>query len=228
MEQPMVDYDCDPEPSTDPSSTNASAMNADGVSKSKVMAELIAQIPYLRRYARILVGSSDQADDLVQDCLVKAMSRIDRYRADASLRAWLYAILRNVHLDSIRRDRRRQRPLPIDGWATIALTQPSQLGAHLLRDVQRGLEKLSAEHRETLLLIAVEGLTYEQAATLTGVPVGTVRSRLFRARKSLERSLEHVSIASTNTGVNQEARREERRGEPNVLRPLLGPAFAVN
>ncbi len=147
------------------------------------------QIPRLRRYARALVGAQ-RADDLVQDCLERAWSRRRLWGGQGELRAWLFAILHNLHANSVRRQSNAPRfdPLPEEDPPALA---PSRHEAALdLRDLQRALEHLSLEQREVLLLVGLEQLDYAEVATILDIPVGTVMSRLARAREALRRTLQ--------------------------------------
>lgn len=149
-----------------------------------------AEIPRLRRYARYLRRESDHADDLVQECLVRAISKIDTWQPGTNLRAWLFVILRNCHINEIRRE---QRIDPLDDAAADepTLTTPGNQEATVaLAEVRNAYLGLSEQHREVLLLVAIEGLQYEEAAAILDVPLGTVRSRLSRARQALREALD--------------------------------------
>jgi len=137
-------------------------------------------IPRLRRYARVLTGNSTAADDLVQDTLERAWSRLRLWRPGSDLRAWLFTIMHNVHVNGVRRRRAEQTGEPLD--IAIGGTQEQRLE---LRDVTRALAQLPPEYREVLLLVAVEEMPYAQAAAVLDVPLGTVMSRLSRARAQL-------------------------------------------
>lgn len=152
---------------------------------SKDAKAIEAEIPYLRRYARILAGGTDAADDLVQDGLERAISRFDRFQRGTNLRAWLFTILHNIRCDQHRRVVRRPVEVPIDDAVHQPSTRPSQADALHLADFQRAFARLSEPHREVLLLVGVEGMDYQRAAAVLGVEVGTVKSRVFRARESL-------------------------------------------
>ena len=148
-----------------------------------------AEIPRLRRYARYLRREPDHADDLVQECLARAIAKIHTWQPGTNLRAWLFVILRNCHINEIRRE---QRTDLIDDTPTDepALTTPgNQETSVALAEVRRAYLGLSEEHREVLLLVAIEGLQYEEAAAILEVPLGTVRSRLSRARQALRHAL---------------------------------------
>ncbi|HEX7044457.1 MAG TPA: sigma-70 family RNA polymerase sigma factor [Burkholderiales bacterium] len=137
-------------------------------------------IPRLRRYARVLTGNSMAADDLVQDTLERAWSRLRLWRPGSDLRAWLFTIMHNVHVNGVRRRRPEQTGEPLE--IAIGGTQEQRLE---LRDVTRALAQLPRDYREVLLLVAVEEMPYAQAAAVLDVPLGTVMSRLSRARAQL-------------------------------------------
>ncbi|MBK1667526.1 hypothetical protein CKO28_05710 [Rhodovibrio sodomensis] len=143
-------------------------------------------IPALRRYARALVRDSDRADDLVQDCLERGISRFAQFQPGTNLRTWLFTILHNLHCDTLRRQSRRGVHVPIDDWMEIAQTSAEQPRAMHLRDFRRAFRGLQESDQQILLLIGVEGFTYEEAAEVLDVAVGTVKSRLFRARDRLK------------------------------------------
>jgi RNA polymerase sigma-70 factor (ECF subfamily) len=160
-----------------------------------------AEIPRLRRFARYLARDVDLADDLVQECLLRAVSRLDTWEPGTNLRAWLLTILRNVFLTELRRARRApvtsaHNNVPHDPAQAAAQAAAAE-GAHegeqdfaiYLAAVQRAFDRLSEEHREILALVAIEELTYEEAAAVLAIPIGTVRSRLSRARTALRQLL---------------------------------------
>jgi RNA polymerase sigma factor (sigma-70 family) len=150
-------------------------------------------IPALRRYAYALLHDHAAADDLVQDTLERALSRWSLRRADGELRAWLFAILRNRHIDAYRQARRRGAEVEIDedDHRETATRQETALEA---RDVLAALDQLPEEQKSLLLLIGVEDFSYEEAARIVGVPIGTVMSRLSRARQRLRSIVEHGPV----------------------------------
>ncbi len=158
---------------------------------SDIAALLEPQIPALRRYAFALARDHAAADDLVQDCLERAVSRWYLRGTDAQLRAWLFTILHNLFISAQRT--RRRRPLHDaldqvpDAAASIAPTQECSLAN---RDMLERFGALSVDHQEVLLLVGVEGMAYASVARVLGVPVGTVMSRLSRAREQFRRLLE--------------------------------------
>lgn len=138
------------------------------------------QIPRLRRYARVLTGNATRADDLVQDTLERSWSRRRLWQPGTDLRAWLFTIMHNLHLNRIRR---REHEMLDD---VSALSTPPAHEQHAeIRDLHRALAQLPANFREVLLLVAVEEMRYADIATVLDVPIGTVMSRLSRAREQL-------------------------------------------
>jgi len=147
---------------------------------------VIAEIPKLRRFARALSGDPAMADDLVQDCLERALGRLHLWRENTNMRAWLFTILRNLHLNQLRHNARRPREAPLDEMGdSTGSVAPSQVDGVALRDLNNALSKLSDEHREVVLLIGLEGMTYQETAEIVGIPLGTVMSRLSRGREML-------------------------------------------
>ncbi len=154
-----------------------------------IIAQIEAEIPRLRRFARAMVRDSTLADDLVQECLERALSRLHLWRPGSNLRAWLFTILRNLHINGIRR---RQTVVDIDaeGQANIGAAHGSQFVRLELRDLRRALGVLPTEQREVVLLIGLEGISYGEAADILGISIGTVKSRLSRGRRALRLLME--------------------------------------
>ena len=146
-------------------------------------------IPALRRYAYALVRDPEAADDLVQDTLERALSRWHLRHAEGDLRAWLFAILRNLHVSAWRQKRRRGMQVPLDERDEPAAAAVQESGLET-QDVLAALDRLPEEHKSLLLLIGVEDFSYDEAARLLGVPIGTVMSRLSRARQRLRAALD--------------------------------------
>jgi RNA polymerase sigma-70 factor, ECF subfamily len=148
--------------------------------------ELVKWIPNLRAFALSLTQSAQHSDDLVQDTLVKALSNLDKFQMGTNLRAWLFTILRNSFYYDIRYKKYHQTA-PLDdidpGFLELRATQEKYME---FQDVLKGLARLVPEQREAVILIAAEGLSYEEAAAVCNCPVGTVKSRLSRARQRLE------------------------------------------
>jgi RNA polymerase sigma factor (sigma-70 family) len=152
---------------------------------SDLAAELEPHIPALRRYAWALVRNQDAADDLVQDCLERAISRWHLRRREADPRALLFTILRNLYLNTLRQQARRGTHVELRDTDSYAATDPDGERSLICHDALQALNALPEEQRSLLLLIAVEDFSYQQAATLFGVPIGTIMSRLSRARANL-------------------------------------------
>jgi RNA polymerase sigma factor (sigma-70 family) len=153
--------------------------------------QLEVQIPGLRRYAWALLRDNEAADDLVQDTLERAIAHWHLRRRDADLRAWLFTIERNLFLNHLRQRKQRGPHLSAEVLADMPAPDSAQDNALGARDVLAHLDRLSEDHRSILLLIGVEGLSYEAAARVLGVPVGTVMSRLSRARGRMRDFMEN-------------------------------------
>lgn len=147
---------------------------------------IVAQIPALRRYARALTGDSWAADDLVQDTLERACSKWRLWAAGSDLRAWLFTVMHNLFVNQVRHSSRQTRggTLDIDEVAHELMAPDDDLAQTL--DLQRCLLCLPADQRAVLLLVSVEDMSYAEVAKITGVPIGTVMSRLSRARTRLQ------------------------------------------
>lgn len=141
-------------------------------------------VPALRRYARALTRNADLADDLVQDCLERALSRRGLFRPTGPVRAWLFTILVNLHRNDMRTARRRGEQVDIDSIPELSTPAP-QPGHVALAELARAIETLPSEQKEALLLVTLEGMPYAEAAGIIGVPLGTLMSRLGRARAAL-------------------------------------------
>ena len=149
---------------------------------------LLAHVPGLRRYAAALAGNAADADDLVQDCIERALVRRDTLREPDSLGRWLRIILHNLYVTKLRR--RGAASVPIEDFAEdLALSVPPEDQGQI-RDLVRALSSLSVEHRQVLLLISLEGLSYREVAEVLDIPIGTVMSRLARARERLRSLLD--------------------------------------
>lgn len=146
------------------------------------------QVPRLRRYARALTGDRSAADDLVQDTLERALSRFHLWRQGSDLRAWLFTIMHNIYVNQARaRIRRQHEALETDPAAeSVHAPEPDWLE---LRDIDGALARLPHEQRAVVLLVGLEQFTYEEAARVLDVPIGTVMSRLSRARERLRAML---------------------------------------
>jgi RNA polymerase sigma-70 factor (ECF subfamily) len=143
---------------------------------------LIELIPRLRRYARALVGERAAADDLVQDTLERAWSKLHLYRRGTDLRAWLFTVMHNVHVNRLRAARPTD---PLEDEMPELAQRATQGDALMVRDLERAVAALPVAQRQVLLLVALEDLSYEETARVLEIPIGTVMSRLARAREKL-------------------------------------------
>ena len=140
-------------------------------------------LPRLRRYALALMRDRMRADDLVQDTLERALRKFSLFRRSTDLRAWLFTIMHNVHVNQIRAATATARTQPDDAGSEPAHSPPDD--AATARDISNALQHLAPEHREVILLVGLEQLTYAETARVLDVPIGTVMSRLTRARERL-------------------------------------------
>jgi RNA polymerase sigma-70 factor, ECF subfamily len=170
----------------------ANAPSPEPAASSQITADLLSVIPNLRAFAVSLCGNLDRADDLVQETVVKAWSNIDSFVEGTNLRAWLFTILRNIYYSEFRK-RRREVADPDGAFAAKLATAPAQSGHMDLLDFCAALQRLPSDQREALILIGASGLTYEEAAGICGAAIGTMKSRVNRARIRLA---EMLSITS--------------------------------
>lgn len=155
---------------------------------------IVAEIPHMRRYARALLRDRDSADDLVQDSLERAFSRLDHWREGDSPRRWLFTIMHHLFIDHIRRDHRRRAAaeVPIEAAHGVA-TPPAQLDRLQSREVLDALQAIAPERRAALVLVALEGFSYAEAANTLGIPTGTLMSRISRGREDLRARLDDAT-----------------------------------
>ncbi len=153
-------------------------------------------VPALRRYARALTRNVDLADDLVQDCIERAIRKQSLWRPSGPLQAWLFRMLLNIYRNDLRRRRRQSHDVPLDSLVVEPSVAAPQPGRIALGEMARAIDALSADQREALLLVVVEGFSYAEAAEVIGIPTGTLMSRLGRARAALR----------TMTGTTDEPR----------------------
>jgi len=146
-------------------------------------AQMAAAIPRLRRYARALMGEPSAADDLVQDTLERAWAKLASWRPGSDMRAWLFSIMHNLHIDQRRKPALMTTTMEDEAFGVS--TDAAQTGPLELRDLAAALQRLPAEQRELLVLVALEDMSYDELASTLDIPVGTVMSRLSRARARL-------------------------------------------
>jgi RNA polymerase sigma-70 factor (ECF subfamily) len=142
---------------------------------------VVALIPALRAFARSFCRNPNDADDLVQETLVKAIANIDKYEEGTRLKSWLFTIMRNTFYTRIR-VAKREAPGDADCVASQPIVLPTQEWTLRGQEVEAAIERLSPSHREVLILIGMHGVSYEEAAEICGCAIGTVKSRLNRAR----------------------------------------------
>jgi RNA polymerase sigma-70 factor (ECF subfamily) len=152
---------------------------------------LEAEIPRLRRYSRALArGDIARADDLVQNCLTRAVSKQDLWQRGSDLRAWLFTILHNQYVNDVRRSAREGTKIDVEEVAPILPVPPNAMPSLELRDLEIAMGKLPHEQRQVILLAGLEGMSYEEIASILQIPVGTVRSRISRGRDQLRRLMD--------------------------------------
>jgi RNA polymerase sigma-70 factor (ECF subfamily) len=147
--------------------------------------EIEGSVPALRRYARALTRNADRADDLVQACIERAIRKQALWQPTGSLQSWLFRILLNIYRNDLRHQRRRSDQMPLDAMLVEPAVAPAQPGRMALAETARAIDTLAAEQREALLLVVLEGLSYSEAAEVLSIPMGTLMSRLGRARAAL-------------------------------------------
>ena len=148
------------------------------------------EIPRLRRYARALTHNAERADDLVQETLVRAISKRHLWQMGTDLRAWLFTIMHNQNVNFVRRAMRDGTVIDIEQLSTSLVATSDPAASRQMRELERALGCLSEDQRAVILLVGLEGMSYKAAAQILNVPVGTVRSRLSRGRDELRRLLD--------------------------------------
>ena len=157
---------------------------------STVTDDVVHLIPSLRAYSRALIRHSDEADDLVQETLVKAIANVSRFEPGTNLRAWLFTIMRNTFFTNIQK-RLRESPAAADCASVQAITQPNN-GSYIEgQRIMKAINDLPEHHREILVLVVVLGESYEDAAIICNCAVGTIKSRVSRARKMI---IDQISV----------------------------------
>jgi len=181
-----------------PTAPKAKMQEAKSVAKAETT--VLEHIPGLRRYARALAGNAAEADDLVQECLSRALARCRKMndgRSDdiRNLRAYLFTILHNTHVDRLNERRRWCYTLPEEALDNLMARPAPQYGQLELHDLADALTRLPEEQRQAVLLVGYEGMTYKDAAAVLDVPIGTVMSRLSRGREALRRMMNGAPLA---------------------------------
>ena len=146
---------------------------------------LTLHVAALRRYAYALERNRDEADDLVQECLARAIARTSAWSEVRNVRAYLFTILHNLHVDRVSRGRNAGTQVPLESVEHKLMSRPQQEESLRIRDLERALRILPDDYRKAVLLVGLEGMSYQEAATALGVPIGTIMSRLSRGRETL-------------------------------------------
>jgi RNA polymerase sigma-70 factor, ECF subfamily len=189
MAQQMVVDDCKGPGNAAPLlSTKRITTRSKGAGRPRLDSEMsdavLASVPRLRAFARSLSGSVDRADDLVQETVLRALAHIDTFEPGTNLGAWLFTILRNVFRSEYRRRRREVEDVE-SRYAVTLKSHPAQTGSVEFNELRKALLKLSAEQREAVILVGAAGLSYDEAAAVCDCAVGTIKSRVNRARARL-------------------------------------------
>ncbi len=170
-----------------------------------VHAQLVALLPRLRRFARGLAGTADQADDLVQAACERALSRIQQWTPGTRLDSWMFRIVQTIWLDERRAAKVRSGEGTIEAenaGVELSVDGTRDMEAHVTFDtVRRAMSKLPEEQRAVLMLVCVEGQTYKEAAETLSIPIGTVMSRLARARMALMREMGAEGTNETRANI---------------------------
>ncbi len=156
--------------------------------------DITTHLPALRRFAFALTGDPSQADDLVQESLTRVISHRLRLGGVRNLRSYLFRVARNAHIDNAKRERRSADIVPLERVGGTLYTPPSQTDHLEMRELEAAMVKLPEEQREVILLVAYEGVSYRDAAEILDVPIGTIMSRLSRARESLRSRLNRLPV----------------------------------
>lgn len=147
--------------------------------------EILEHVAGLRRYALMLVGDTSNAEDLVQECILRVIAQARGWRPVRDLRAYMFTTLHNIFVDGHRRRKTRSKEVPIENVAADLVSLPRQTKWLEVRDMVAALRELPVEQRQVVLLVGLEGLSYQETATILKIPVGTVMSRLSRGREAL-------------------------------------------
>ncbi len=169
----------------------------------EIRARMVAVLPRLRRFAYALTGSTEQGDDLVQETCLRALSRVERWQPGSRLNSWMYRIAQNLWLDQMRANKVRGEVVDVDAMEVIPGSDGREITESqlTLEAVDAALQKLPAEQRAVIALVCIEGISYKEAAEITGVPIGTIMSRLARARQALHTILDEPPLMRNDRSV---------------------------
>ncbi|MDX1484547.1 MAG: sigma-70 family RNA polymerase sigma factor [Alphaproteobacteria bacterium] len=155
----------------------------------QVAEQIESHVPALKRYARVLTRDTTEAEDLVQECVVRALTKADLYKPDTNLRAWLFTILYNLHISEVRRKGKWKQAGDPEAALNSLSVPPAQTHSVMLQTVRDALTRLPKQQKAILYLVGVEGQSYKEVADRLDIPLGTVKSRCSRARETLQREL---------------------------------------
>jgi RNA polymerase sigma-70 factor (ECF subfamily) len=172
--------------------------------------QLVQCLPHLRAFARVLCRQHDLVDDLVQDSVVRALAACNQFQQGTNFKAWMFTILRNQNITTFRR--KRIVPASLDEVCPEVSQAAPQEDALMIEDLDHAVHQLSPLRREALILVVVHGLSYEEAASVCGCAVGTIKSRVARARAELQ---DMVLGRDDETGIGAKARARRRRHVPS-------------
>src|SRR5690349_6991505 len=159
---------------------------------------LEGEIPRLRRYARALTRNAARADDLVQETLVRALRKEHLWQAGTDLRAWLFTIMHNQNVNDVRRAIRDAATVDLENCSASLTATTDPTASRQLCELDHALAQLHEDQRQVILLVGLEGLSYEDAAAILDVPIGTIRSRLSRGREALRKLMDMESKSATS------------------------------
>jgi RNA polymerase sigma-70 factor (ECF subfamily) len=210
---------------------SATAAATEGSLMADIYQDIEAEIPCLRRYAWRLARDLSTADDLVQDCLARALAKVHLWQEGTDLRAWLLTILHNQHVNHVRSDVRAGQPVELKETEPLLIRAPDQEDRLQLRDLERALAQLPETQRAAILLVGLEGMRYDEVAKVLGIQIGTVRSRLSRGRDAL-RELTGDPTGASGRRTKRAAskayarQREAHRGRKAQWLPTGNPSHA--
>jgi len=163
------------------------------------------QIPRLRRYARALTSNRERADDLVQDTLMRALAKEHLWQPGTDLRAWLFTIMHNQYVNTVRQGIRGGATVDIEEVSATLPATTDPAASRQLRELERALSELPCGQRQVILLVGLEGMSYEETGKILGVPIGTIRSRLSRGRDALRKLLDMETAGRSSAAGAQAA-----------------------
>jgi RNA polymerase sigma-70 factor, ECF subfamily len=168
---------------------------------NEVAQQIEDYVPALQRYALALCRNATAADDLVQECIVRGLTKAHLYKTGTNLRAWLFTIMHNLHISDLRRNGKWKQPADPEAALDSLSVSASQTSTVMLRAVSKAMMALPDLQRVILYCVGVEGKSYEEVSKEFGIPVGTVKSRCFRAREAIQKQLGEHRTSETNLAI---------------------------